>query len=207
MQSATVLLIDDDPVCIALLTRFLSVQGYEIRSAKNSEQAIEMIAEDQPDLIVTDISLPGMDGLTLLKLLRQKSETNSIPVIVLTAQSSSDDRLQSLSAGANALIVKPFQLSELLAHIQSLLQSYALMRQSVMQQTSRKLQVPSEVKLTNAELAVAKLVAQGLSNFAISQQLVTSKRTVESHISHMLRKTGLNNRTELTRWILENELF
>lgn len=81
------------------------------------------------------------------------------------------------------------------------------MRQSMLQQTSRKLQVPSEIKLTNAELAVAKLVAQGLSNFAISQQLVTSKRTVESHISHMLRKTGLNNRTELTRWILENDLF
>jgi DNA-binding NarL/FixJ family response regulator len=206
VQSARLLLVDDDPTCIALLSKYFGAQGYDVASVKDGEQAISVLSDDPPDVIVTDIAMPKVDGLALLKRIRDNAEINWIPVIVLTARSLSDDRIRSLSAGANAFMVKPFQLSELSAQVSSLVQTSYHLRQSSFKPVERKMHVPEGIKLTGAELSVAKLVAQGLSNAAIAQQLITSKRTVESHISHMLRKTGLSNRTELSRWILEHGL-
>ncbi|MCU0550631.1 MAG: response regulator transcription factor [Leptolyngbya sp. Prado105] len=205
-QGARILLVDDDPSCTALLTEFFEIQGYEIEVAENGEKAIEVLSEDPPDLIVTDVIMPRMDGFALLEEVRSNIETNWIPLIFLTAKSLSNDRIQALSSGANAYIVKPFRLNELSAQVESLLCSSHHLRQNTLKQAEQRIQVPTGIKLTNAELSVAKLVAKGLSNLEISQQLVTSKRTVESHISHMLRKTELSNRTELSRWILENGL-
>lgn len=203
---STILLVDDDPSCTALLKRYLESEGYEVLSAKNGQQAIDLLNQTPPDLIITDVMMPKMDGYELLQEIRQDPMTNWIPVIFLSAKSLSSDRLRGLSAGANAYIVKPFNVDELMIQVKSLLQSSQLLRQHILRQTERRIQVPTGVKLTNAELSVAKLVAQGLSNSEIAQRLYSSKRTIESHISHMLRKTGLSNRTELSRWILENGL-
>jgi DNA-binding NarL/FixJ family response regulator len=205
-QGARILLVDDDSSCTALLTEFFELQGYQTEVAENGERAIQALSEHLPDLIVTDVVMPKVDGLMLLEEVRSSMDTNWIPFIFLTARSLSNDRIQALSLGANAYIVKPFRLSELSAQVESLLRASHHLRQNTLKQAEQRIQVPTGIKLTNSELSVAKLVAKGLSNLEISQQLVTSKRTVESHISHMLRKTELSNRTELSRWILENGL-
>jgi DNA-binding NarL/FixJ family response regulator len=201
-----ILLVEDDLTCLTLLARYLELKGYEVVCAQNGSQAIAVLSEAQPDLIVSDIIMPKMNGLAFLREVRQNPETSWIPFVLLTAKSLVSDRIEGLKEGANAYMVKPFSLGELLAQLESLLKVSYSLRETAFKQVEPFMQVPPHVKLTSAELEIAKLVAQGLTNTEISKQLVTSRRTVEGHISRMLRKTQLSNRTELSRWILENRL-
>jgi DNA-binding NarL/FixJ family response regulator len=204
--NARLLLVDDDSTCTALLSRYLMSKAYQVAIAEDGCQAIEQLDEALPDLIISDIMMPKMDGFTLLQQIKQNANTTWIPVILLSAKTASCDRLKGLNAGANAYLTKPFSLKELLAHVQTLIQLSYSLRADTRRQLEQRIQAPIDVKLTTSELSMAKLVAQGLSNYEISQRLVISKRTVESCISRMLRKTELNNRTELSRWVLENGL-
>jgi DNA-binding NarL/FixJ family response regulator len=202
----SILLVDDDDNFVSLMTVYLSYQGYDVASAGNGAQAIDVLNTVHPDLIISDVMMPEMDGYRFADTVRQSPDNGWIPIIFLSAKHQSHDRVQGLSAGANVYMVKPFDLGELFAQIESSLRASQLMQRSRAKRSETKMLVPTGVKLTNMELTVARLVAQGLSNLEIAQQLNASKRTVESHISHMLRKTMLSNRTELSRWIIENNM-
>lgn len=204
ISGAKILLVEDDPTCMTLLTEYLKSKGYDVIAARNGQQAIASLSDSLPDLIVSDLMMPKMDGFAFLQQVKQDINTSWIPFILLSAKSLASDRIRGLGEGASAYLVKPFRLSELVAQVEALLRSSYALRENTLRQAEQRIQAPTDVKLTNSELSVAKLVAQGLTNFEIAQRLVTSKRTVESHISNMLRKTELSNRTELSRWILEN---
>ncbi len=201
----SILLVDDDVNFITLMQLYLSHRGYSVTCAESGQQAIAVLEEFKPDLILSDVMMAGMDGFHFAEAVRQ-SALNWVPIILVSAKDRSSDRVQGLSAGANAYIVKPFDLDELIAQIESALRSSYLMQQNRTRKNESRIQVPEGVRLTNTELIVAKLVSQGLSNLEIAEQLNASKRTIESHISHMLKKTTLSNRTELSRWILENNM-
>ncbi|NDJ18758.1 response regulator transcription factor [Myxacorys almedinensis] len=205
-ERGSILLVDDDENFIALMSEFLSVQGFRIASATSGKRAIQLLDRIKPDLIISDIMMPEMDGYIFAQTVRQVPDINWVPIILLSAKDQSYDRVRGLSAGANVYMVKPFDLDELVAQIESALRSSYLMQQPRSQRTESRIRVPEGIRLTPTELLVAQLVAQGLSNIDISQRLSTSKRTIESHISHMLKKTSLNNRTELSRWIIENNM-
>jgi DNA-binding NarL/FixJ family response regulator len=204
-QGMKILLVDGDPNYVFLLKTHFQTQNYEVATAENALEAIAQIQAWTPDLIITEAVLSGGRGHDVLVYLRQQaSELRWIPLIFVSAKARRSDRIEGLNAGATAYVTKPLSLEELNAQVESCLRNSQNIRQG--QPKPAKLQVPPDIKLTNTEQQVAKLVAKGLSNLEISQQMFTSKRTVESHISHMLRKTGLTNRTELSRWILENDL-
>lgn len=202
----SILLVDDDTNFVALMKGYLTYQGYSVVTTENGAQAIECLASLKPDLIISDVIMPEMDGYSFVEAVRKSPEINWIPIILLSAKDQSHDRVRGLSAGATAYMVKPFELGELLAQIESALRSSQLMQQNRAKRSESRISVPDGVKLTSTELTVARLVAQGLSNLEIAQRLNASKRTIESHISHMLKKTLLNNRTELSRWIIENNM-
>lgn len=202
----SILLVDDDINFIALMQSYLAHQGYSVTWAESGKQAMSLLEKAKPDLIIADVMMPEMDGYQFVETVRQTPEVNWVPVIFVSAKDQSSDRVKGLGAGANAYFVKPFDLDELTAQIESSLRSSQLMQQSRQRKVDSRIQVPEGVKLTNTELVVAKLVSQGLSNLEIADRLKASKRTIESHISHMLKKTMLNNRTELSRWILENDM-
>jgi DNA-binding NarL/FixJ family response regulator len=204
-QSIKILLVDGDPNYVFLLKKHFQTQNYEVITAENALEAIAQIQASTPDLIITGAILSDGRGHDVLAYLRQRAgELSWIPLIFVSAKTRRSDRIEGLNAGATAYVTKPLSLEELNAQVESCLRNSHSLRQG--QALVPKLQVPPGIKLTNTEQQVAKLVAKGLSNLEISQQLFTSKRTVESHISHMLRKTELTNRTELSRWILENNL-
>jgi DNA-binding NarL/FixJ family response regulator len=202
----SILLVDDDENFVSLMTVYLNHQGYDVASAGNGVQAIDVLNTVHPDLIISDVMMPEMDGYRFADTIRQSPDNGWIPIIFLSAKHQSHDRVQGLSAGANVYMVKPFDLGELFAQIESSLRASQLMQQSRAKRSETKMLVPAGITLTNMELTVARLVAQGLSNLEIAQRLNASKRTIESHISHMLRKTMLSNRTELSRWIIENNM-
>jgi DNA-binding NarL/FixJ family response regulator len=203
-QKGLILLVDDDVNLVTLLTEYLASQLYEIVSATNGAHAMAILHQVEPDLIITDVMMPEVDGYQLVEMVRNTPQINWIPVIFLSARSQSQDRVKGLSVGGNAYLVKPFALDELSAQIESSLRSSYLIQQNRIKKSEIKMQVPEGVKLTQAELLIAQLVARGMSNNEIAQKLSASKRTIESHISHMLKKTALTNRTELSRWILES---
>ena len=108
-----ILLVDDDAALLKMLSRYLSGKNYEIMTAENGITAISMI-QNQPDMILLDINMPGMDGLELCRQIRDKI---SCPILFLTAKAEEQDRVNGLLSGGDDYIVKPFSLKELEARI------------------------------------------------------------------------------------------
>jgi DNA-binding NarL/FixJ family response regulator len=160
-------------------------------------------------MIICDVMMPEMDGYTLVDHVRQDPRTSWIPVLFLSAKGQSQDRVKGLNTGADVYMVKPFEPEELVAQVESSLKSASrlMMHQSgTATDTGPKIQVPFDVELTPTELKVVQFVARGMANREIAEQMNVSQRTIESHVSNMLGKTGLHNRTELARWAIESSM-
>jgi DNA-binding NarL/FixJ family response regulator len=202
------LLIDDDPNLILLVKDYLEFRGYEVITAENGQEALDVLQKDTPDMIICDVMMPQMDGYSLVEHVRQDPRTSWIPVLFLSAKGQSQDRVKGLNTGADVYMVKPFEPEELVAQVESSLKqaSRLIQRQDKGLDNSPKIQVPFDVELTPTELRVVQFVARGMANREIAEELNVSQRTIESHVSNMLGKTGLHNRTELARWAIENSM-
>jgi DNA-binding response OmpR family regulator len=107
-MSFKVMIVDDDPSIVVALEFLMEQNGYEVQVARSGEEAIESIPKFQPDLILLDIMLPGIDGYEVCEILRLKPEWRNIRVVFLTAKGSEEDIARGLVLGADAYIVKPF---------------------------------------------------------------------------------------------------
>ena len=202
----TLLLIDDDPNLILLVKDYLEFRGYSVITAENGREALDILNSNNPDMIICDVMMPEMDGYAVVEHVRDNPETEWIPVLFLSAKGQSQDRVKGLNTGADVYMVKPFEPEELVAQVESSLkQASRLIRQQVRGASSTPtISVPFDVELTPTELKVVQFVARGMANREIAEELQVSQRTIESHVSNMLGKTGLHNRTELARWAIEN---
>lgn len=199
------LLIDDDPNLILLVKDYLEFRGYEVKTAGNGREALDMLENTTPDMIICDVMMPEMDGHAFVRQVRENPSTEWIPILFLSAKGQSQDRVKGLNTGADVYMVKPFEPEELVAQVESSLkQASRLIKQQIKGGSSPAIQVPFDVELTPTELRVVQFVARGMANREIANELQVSQRTIESHVSNMLGKTGLNNRTELARWAIEN---
>ena len=117
MNSATILVVDDEPQIRRVMRATLTAQGYEIVEARDGQEALEKMKE-KPDLVILDMNLPVMDGLEACRAIRASS---NVPVIMLTVRSAEKDKVRALDAGADDYIVKPFGIQELLARIRAAL--------------------------------------------------------------------------------------
>ena len=202
------LLIDDDPNLILLVKDYLEFRGYNVDTAENGREALEVLDQIVPDMIICDVMMPEMDGYALVKHIRDEPTTNRIPVLFLSAKGQSQDRVKGLNEGADVYMSKPFEPEELVAQVESSLKQIKRWEQGRPKGLDGEptIQVPHNVELTPTELKVVQLVAKGMANREIASQLNVSQRTIESHVSNMLNKTSLNNRTELARWAMESSM-
>ncbi len=115
-----VLVVDDNVQNLELLEGLLTGRGYEIEKAYNGKEALEKVKANPPEIILLDILMPIMNGYEVCKVLKQDNETKFIPVIMLTALDSIEDKVRGIEAGADDFITKPFQRPELLARVKSL---------------------------------------------------------------------------------------
>jgi CheY-like chemotaxis protein len=106
-MSACILIVDDNPTNLKLASRVLEIEGYRIDLATDAEQAQELLMHMQPDLILMDIALPGMDGLTLTRRLKTDEKLKHIPVVAMTAFAMKGDEQKALDAGCDGYITKP----------------------------------------------------------------------------------------------------
>ncbi|MEB3280714.1 MAG: adenylate/guanylate cyclase domain-containing protein [Lyngbya sp.] len=131
----SILVIDDTPINLTLLTRMLKTQGYEVRVAPTGSLALRSIQTSPPDLILLDIMMPEMDGYNVCRLLKAQAETREIPVIFLSALDEASDKVKAFEMGGVDYITKPFQLTEVLARIENHLRLRSLQVQLSEQNT------------------------------------------------------------------------
>lgn len=223
-MSAQLLLVDDEPGLREAVQAYLEDSGFKVEVASNAIEGWERLQRLSPDLVITDIMMPQVDGYQFLQQLRDDPRYKSLPVVFLTAKGMTMDRIQGYQAGCDAYLPKPFDPEELEAIIKNLLERRAatlggnteledIARQiaeirGMLQQGNAIAQSPSPIKVdfTPREQSVLDLVAEGMMNKEIARRLDTSVRNVEKYVSRLFVKTGTNSRTELVRFALEHGL-
>ena len=118
-QQARILIAEDDQGVRTSLTRALTFQNYKVTAVNDGAQALEAVDSQLPDLVILDVSMPHVDGLTACRMIREKYR--SLPILMLTARHEISDRVAGLDAGADDYVVKPFALEELSARVRSML--------------------------------------------------------------------------------------
>lgn len=209
-MSKRLLVVDDEPNLLRAVEACLRAEGFEVTTARSGAEALMRVARAVPDLVVSDIRMPGMDGYQLARQLRDSSRTALVPVVFLTAKDETADRIEGFRAGVDAYLTKPFEPDELVAVIHSILNRVERTHAEI----ARLVSTPTrdeesgalyDEELTEAEGRIAQLVARGLSNKEIAAELEISVRTVENHISHILDKKRFSNRVEIARFVIERE--
>lgn len=143
-KRARILVVDDDRKITGALRRGLSYEGYSVEVANGGAEALSMVREAPPDLVILDVMMPGIDGLDVCRLIRRSS---MVPILMLTARDDVADRVVGLDSGADDYLVKPFAFEELLARIRALLRR-------------REPEVPCELRYLDLSLDTRSRMAQ-----------------------------------------------
>ena len=117
MKGSRVLVVDDDPQILRAVRTNLTAHGYDVTTAPNGETAVDILSREAIDLVILDLSLPGIDGHEVIKRVRAFSE---VPVLILSVREAQDDKIAALDAGADDFVTKPFDMGELLARMRAL---------------------------------------------------------------------------------------
>jgi DNA-binding NarL/FixJ family response regulator len=222
----TILIADDDIGTCLAISDYLDLSGYHVITADNGIDALNTLEKYHPDLLVTDIMMPLMNGYELVRRVRQLSAFRLLPVILLTARTKIQERILGYQSGCDLYLPKPFELEELAAAIRNLLERSQIIQSEcrfIYQDNNRNLtytkaenghiSVSTQVQisqvltpLTVREKEVLDLLTHGFSNVEIGNHLHLSPRTVEKYVSSLLRKTETSNRAELVRFAIKHDL-
>ncbi len=118
VKKTTILVADDDPQLLRLVTRNLQFEGYEVLPASDGQQALEQFEAQRPDLVLLDVMMPKLDGFTVCHRVR---EFSAVPIILVTARGQEQDKIRGLDLGADDYLTKPFSVDELLARVRAVL--------------------------------------------------------------------------------------
>jgi DNA-binding NarL/FixJ family response regulator len=229
---ARLLLVDDEPGLRTAVQAYLEDEGFQVTTAVDGEDGWGKAQELLPDLVISDVMMPRLDGYGLLRRLRDDERLGGTPVIFLTAKGMTADRIEGFQAGCDDYIPKPFDPDELVARVRNvvrrqerLLAEAARFADADIGQMAKQIteirsllasggsgggprKAPGSVKheFTPREASVLQLVAEGMMNKEIARRLETSIRNVEKYVSRLFTKTGTASRTELVRYALEHGL-
>ncbi|TVQ53804.1 MAG: DNA-binding response regulator [Spirulina sp. DLM2.Bin59] len=213
-----ILLVDDDQILRDNLQEYLEAMGYQVTGVGEPQAAINLLVTQPPDLIISDVMMPAMNGLDFCRQVRAIPSGQLIPFIFLSGKDELEDRIRGHEMGADDYMTKPFVLRELLVKIETQLERSRRIHTEIvrmMQQISSPTTVqsaplgiettraPEPLPLTPAEERVFWEVIQGFTNKQISDRLFISPRTVQSHLSNILSKLNLENRAQLVRFAYE----
>ena len=226
-EQQKILLVDDEPGVRESVQAYLEDdEALQVQVASNANDAWNLIEQEPPDLVISDIMMPQVDGYQFLERLREDVRFKSLPVVFLTARGMTTDRIQGYQAGCDAYLPKPFDPEELEAIVKNLLERKADSQVngggSTLEEIAQEIKEikeklgqqphlvttpsPIKIELTPREQSVLDLVAEGLMNKEIARRLNTSVRNVEKYVSRLFSKTGTNSRTELVRFALKHGL-
>lgn len=210
MPDAQILVVDDEPDILSVLVYHLSREGYRVTTAVNGQGALTSAEAEQPDLIILDLMLPGMDGYEVLQRLRGADSTSSMPVILLTARREEDERVKGFEVGADDYITKPFSARELTLRVEALLRRSKAEPVSASRRVTvgpvvldreahRVFSEGVEVDLTRLEYRLLEVLLERRGRVQTRRQLLQAvwdtnaaieTRTVDMHVARLRTKLG-----------------
>jgi two-component system KDP operon response regulator KdpE len=193
MNKPLILVVDDDHKILRLLRIEFTAQGFQVLMAERGSDALELLDRQRPDIVVLDIIMPGMDGLQLLKRIREKS---GVPVILLTAKGSDSDKIMGLELGADDYLPKPFNPEELTARVR------AVLRRSQMREapSNGNTLVCGNITIDLARRTVfvnGKVVVLSRTEWQLLQQLCANAGRVMLHEDLLTRTWGAEYRDDI----------
>ncbi len=211
-----ILVVEDEHKLAGILKRGLEENGYAIDVAYDGREGLDLAMQEPYDLIVLDIMLPGIDGLTLCRRLRQ--ERKNTPVMMLTARDTVDDRVAGLDSGADDYLVKPFAFRELLARVRALLRRDNLSRDPVIRAADIEIDTVThevrrggrQVDLTSKEYAILEYFVRNPNSVLTRTQIaehvwdynsMAFSNVVDVYIGYLRRKLGDDREPRLLRTI------
>jgi NarL family two-component system response regulator LiaR len=208
-----VLIVDDHQVVRQGLRTFLELQPdiIVLGEASDGQAAVEMVRQLKPDVVLMDLVMPHLDGIAATR--QVKALGGVVKVIALTSFSEDDKVFSAIQAGASSYLLKDVSPEGLVEAIRAVFGGEArlhpditrkLMEQVVQQTNQSRQDLPEE--LTGREMEVVRLVAQGRSNHEIAQALVISEKTVKTHVSNVLGKLHLDDRTQMAIYAIKHGL-
>ncbi len=219
MASPRILVVEDEEPLGVLLQYNLEAEGYEVEVVVRGDEAELRLRENVPDLLVLDWMLPGVSGIELCRRLRQRHETERLPVIMLTARGEESDRVRGLSTGADDYLVKPFSTPEFLARVRALLRrakpemlSGTLTVGDIVldRETHRVYRAKRGVKLGPTEFRLLEYLMQHPGRVFSRGQLLDNvwgetiyidERTVDVHIGRLRKAVNIGNMPDVIRTI------
>jgi len=215
MSKPTIIVVEDDPDILHLLTFNIQSSGFDVLTSIDGNEALRLIREHVPDLVILDLMLPGLDGFEVCKHLKREPETQSIPVIMLTARGEEVDRIVGLELGADDYVVKPFSPRELVLRIRAVLRRAGVQANSGTFWHREGLKIDfeghmvmihgEEIVLTATEFKLFVALVQNPGKVQTREQLLHKvwsyefdgyARTVDTHIRRLRQKLG-----EYASWI------
>ncbi|RUO36378.1 two-component system response regulator NarL [Aliidiomarina sanyensis] len=210
-EQFTVFLVDDHPLLLKGLKQLIEFED-EIKvvgESNSGAQAVPQVVELDPDLVVLDLNMQGMDGLETLRAMRDAGVTSRI--VMLTVSDADEDVVEAISAGADGYLLKDMDPEQLIAQLKRALNGKMVMSEAVTEILASALRKPSSRhtadlnNLTNREYEILSLIAKGLSNKLIARELDISDGTVKVHVKHLLKKLGLRSRVEAAVWMVNQQ--
>ncbi len=208
MTKGTVLVIDDEKDLIELLRYNFEREGFDILEAADGTSGLRMAREQQPDMVILDLMMPGLDGLEVCRELRSDPTTRGLPIIMLTARAAEADRVVGLELGADDYVTKPFSPRELVARVKAVLRRTAG-REETQQIRCGDLVIDAErhevscagkrVDLTATEFKILQYLASragrvasrdNIIDAALSRDAAIFDRTIDVHITSIRKKLG-----------------
>jgi two-component system, OmpR family, KDP operon response regulator KdpE len=200
--SPRILVVDDDPAIRRSIAVELRAQGYDSLEAADGHEALDLTSRARPDLILTDLAMPVMDGFDLIVTLRK---SGTMPIVVLSVRGGESDRVRALDLGADDFVAKPFSVVELLARVRAQLRRSGLGPPAVARfpgltvdfDRRRVLQEDREIRLTPTEFSLLALLAANAGKVVMTDQIVarvwkdapaTTAATVRVHMAALRRK-------------------
>lgn len=211
LEKIKVLIVDDHQVVRQGLRTFLELQDDVIVTGEAGDglEAVEMVRQHKPDVVLMDLVMPRLDGISAMRQVMALGL--STRVIALTSFTEDDQVFPAIQAGASGYLLKDVSPEDLVEAIRAAHRGEATLHPDITRKLMEKVARPAvpEIQvedLTDRELEVTQLVAQGRSNHEIAQELVISEKTVKSHVSNILSKLHLDDRTQLAIYAIKKGL-
>jgi DNA-binding NarL/FixJ family response regulator len=198
-----ILIVDDESIMRRNLGKILRLENYDVFEAGDGKAAVELARTQLPDLILCDISMPEMDGHSVLRVLRENAHTARIPFIFLTARGEHSDVRSGMTLGADDYLIKPVGVTDLLSAITARLNRIADHNGTSGAKLEPKPEMLQSLGLTPREAEILFWVCQGKSNPEVCTILEMKLFTVKKHLENIYVKLGVENRTAASAMALE----
>lgn len=207
--AASVMIVDDHPLFRKGLRQLIEFEDEleVIAEASNGRDAIALAAEHEPDLIILDLNMQGIDGLETVKEMRKLEITSRI--IMLTVSDNDEDVVTAITNGADGYLLKDMEPEDIVHNIKLAVTGKMAISPTLTEALASALRKPDKPKdnpltsLTSRELEILKLIAKGLSNKLIARELDISDGTVKVHVKHLLKKLNFRSRIEAAVWMVD----